>query len=285
MDALWINGIATDIGAPCIQANDRGLSYGDGLFATMRVSYGKILFLGSHLSRLQQSAHRLGFGWQISQQSQSAMLEAAQQYPNSCLKLMVSRGAGGRGYTPPEQPDLNEIISVQSIPTHYRNWQRSGIALATSSIQLGQQPRLAGIKHLNRLEQVLIKRRPLPQWADDSLALDAKGDVIETSMANIFFIDGQSVITPVLSHSGVSGVMRQQIIEALIELGFDIKMTRIDYLGDRENDTESVGLPQFQHAFITNSLLGCVDVTRIDAQYFQAHPVTEILRRKLNIQL
>lgn len=268
---IWVNGVSQASIAPM----DRGLAYGDGLFATMRSSECGILFFEQHQARLTAGAARLGFDWQMSSALAEQLNTLAAQYPHHCIKLMITRGVGGRGYAPPEQVNVTEIVSVHPIPTHYAAWQQLGIRLKTSAVQLGHQPLLAGIKHLNRLEQVLIKSQPLSQGFDDWLVLDCTGQVIESSMANIFFVKGHRVITPSLARCGVAGVMREQVMLALLAQQMNIDC--LPFGAER--------LVEFDSAFITNSILGVVDVLAIDSHSFKPSPLTADLRHTLSLSL
>ncbi|GIU53294.1 aminodeoxychorismate lyase [Shewanella sp. KT0246] len=250
MVSVFVNGQSENT----VQALDRGLAYGDGAFATMRVAQGQILFLNEHLDRLQQACHRLGFNIQDTTSLIHRLSLHAQTLTHGCIKLLLSRGVGGRGYTAPESPEVCEVISLHELPAIYAQWQTNGIALALSPVALAKQPLLAGMKHLNRLEQVLIKQQALPQGVDDWLVLDTDDHVIESSMANVFIVKGNQVITPTMSHSGVSGVMREQIIDALLKNNIEVLAQTVT-LSDLQNA---------DHVFISNSLLGMVNINHIN---------------------
>ncbi|WP_412521882.1 aminodeoxychorismate lyase [Shewanella algae] len=277
MTGVWVQGKEQD--SVCVR--DRGFTYGDGLFATMAVdARGQIAFLTEHLARLTQGALRLGFVWQASDALHLSLKRIAAANPHSCLKLQLTRGEGGRGYTPPAGALVTEVISLAPLPAHYPDWQQKGIALKISAIRLGKQPRLAGIKHLNRLEQVLIKAQPLPEGFDDWLVLDCDDLLLESSMANLFLLlpNEQGKLTaysPAMNYSGVSGVMRQQLIVALLYQGIDVQLCPIN--------TEM--LQRARHLFISNSLLGLVDVIAVDQQSFELWPGSTPLRKALAIQL
>jgi 4-amino-4-deoxychorismate lyase len=273
---LWVNGIRQDT----VSAFDRGLAYGDGLFATMRCNEKGVLFLDGHLARLTQSAQRLGILWQPSEEFKRLLISIAEREykvfaADFCIKILLSRGVGGRGYQPPEQCSTTEIISLHSIPAHYADWQACGVALQTSSMCLASQTRLAGIKHLNRLEQVLIKAQSLDEGFDDWLVLDTQGHIIEASMANLFLIKGKSVVTPSLHLSGVAGVMREQLIYWFIDAGFNVDIRAVAY--DE--------LDRFEHGLLSNSLFGVVGVNRIDQTFFAPTELTQNIIRALSLSL
>ncbi|BAJ02545.1 4-amino-4-deoxychorismate lyase [Shewanella violacea DSS12] len=268
---VWVNGELNRH----IDPLDRGLTYGDGLFATMRIVEGKIAFLSAHFARLTQGSTRLGFPWSPSEALVTQVKHLAKTQVTGCLKLLLTRGTGGRGYGAPQMCEITEVISITPIPTHYASWQRSGISLISSPIKLSQQPRLAGIKHLNRLEQVLIKSETLPTDYQDWLVLDGLNNIAESSMANLFFVEGKQIVTPSISHSGVAGVMREQVIYALLEAGYDVEARPIPYLQ----------LCRYQHVFMTNSLVGILDINNVDDFHFTHANFTHEIRQILQLTL
>nr|WP_258404991.1 aminodeoxychorismate lyase [Shewanella psychrotolerans] len=273
---LWVNGARQET----VSAFDRGLAYGDGLFATMRCTKEGVLFIDTHMARLTQSAKRLGIQWQPSIELKQLIASLVQQEHKSfngdfCLKLLLSRGVGGRGYQPPEKAATTEVISFHPIPSHYRQWQSTGIALQTSNMRLALQTRLAGMKHLNRLEQVLIKAQILGEGFDDWLVLDTQNTIIESSMANLFLIKNSQVVTPSLHLSGVAGVMREQLIYWFIESGFDIDIRPVTYSE----------LGEFEHVLLSNSLFGVVGINRIDQWFFSPSELIQKIIRTLSLSL
>lgn len=272
MAQVWVNGQPDATISPL----DRGLAYGDGLFATMRVNKSEIQFIESHFLRLAQGARRLGFDWQPTSTLRELLLQCAKDNPQSCLKLLLSRGVGGRGYTPPNSSlSINEIVSVHPFPDVYQKWQKVGVSLQSSTVLLARQPRLAGIKHCNRLEQVLVKSVALAAGYDDWLVFDSNKDIIESSMANLFFETDAGIITPKLAYAGVAGMMREQVIYQLLEMKFSVSVTEMNV------DI----LSKVKHIFMTNSLLGVVDVTQVDQQAFNMAPYTSLLRERLDLTL
>ncbi|RLV61119.1 aminodeoxychorismate lyase [Parashewanella curva] len=282
MQKLWINGQRqSDLQGKHCNAFDRGMAYGDGVFATMCIdSHGQIQFLETHIQRLTQAAFRLQIKvddqfWSPSPLLIEHLKKIALQYPSQGLKLLISRGVGGRGYQAPDSSSVTELVSTFSLPELYINWQKQGIKLQSSEIKLAKQPILAGMKHLNRLEQVMIKSQPLNEGFQDWLVMDTDDMVIESSMANIFFHDGDKWSTPCLSQSGVSGVMREQVIQQLLESGEHVEVLSIP--------KEKIKL--MQHAFITNSLMGVVDIVQVDDMTLAKSPITEMLRSQLGVSL
>ena len=275
MTPVWVNHVEN----ATINPFDRGLAYGDGVFATMRTASSDmpagILLLDRHLSRLQQGCERLGIDWQASEPLIQQLNQLAQQYPRHCVKLLLTRGVGGRGYQTHSEVNVTEIVSLHPIPAHYYHWQQTGIALATSPITLGRQPLLAGMKHLNRLEQVLIKSQPLVDEYQDWLVFDTEGYVIESSMANIFIVKADKVSTPALTHAGVSGVMREAVINTLLINDIEVMAVKMRFEDIKAADS----------VFITNSLFGLIDVTAIDHFYFSHWTQTSRFRHVLSVNL
>ncbi|MCL1077350.1 aminodeoxychorismate lyase [Parashewanella spongiae] len=277
MSDTWINGQQGTL----VNSSNRGLTYGDGVFATMRIDDGGcIQFFDAHCSRLEQGSQRLKFFdgedfWKITPSSILLIKQLAKENPNRGIKFLLTRGEGGRGYAPSQNAQYTEIITIFDLPDHYKGWQSQGVSLSISEVKLANQPLLAGIKHLNRLEQVLIKSVLLPDGFDDWLVLDPNNNVAESSMANIFaFIDGVWC-TPVMSNCGVSGVMREQVLMALPEMNHPVSVTEISINS----------LMCAKYVFITNSLFGVVAIKKINQQLFDMWDGVNSLRNSLGVTL
>ncbi|MEE2025698.1 aminodeoxychorismate lyase [Alkalimonas mucilaginosa] len=196
-----------------ITTGDRSFQFGDGIFTTIRVRAGVAEYWPLHLTRLQQGVTRLGFrepDWQqLSNQVQQA-ISAREQV----IKVVISRGHAGRGYSPAAVSGPDIYISTAGLPDYQRQ-QQLGIGLGLARLQLGCQPLLAGIKHNNRLEQVLLKQELAGTCFDDLLVLDQRGFVTEAIAANVFFYRDGRWFTPLLDQAGVAGVMRQVLQQQL----------------------------------------------------------------------
>ncbi len=207
----WINGQQHDALAP----SDRGLQFGDGCFTTARAINGQVELLGWHIERLQQAAERLmlpAIDWAA---LEAEMVHAAQAVPLGVIKAILTRGSGGRGYSPHGCSHPTRIVSRSTYPQHYLQWRERGIHLALSPVALACNPMLAGIKHLNRLEQVLIRTHLDQTDADEALVLDTAGRLVECCAANLFWRKGKNVFTPDLSQAGVAGLMRRRVMSVL----------------------------------------------------------------------
>ncbi|WON78356.1 aminodeoxychorismate lyase [Serratia sp. UGAL515B_01] len=207
----WINGQQHD----ALAVGDRGLQFGDGCFTTARVVEGKIDLLPWHLERLQQAARCLLLPEVDWASVEREMLHAAGSTALGVVKVILTRGSGGRGYSPVGCAAPTRIVSRSTYPIHYQQWREEGIKLALSPIQLARSPLLAGVKHLNRLEQVLIRAHLEQTDADEALVLDTAGMLVECCAANLFWRKGRDVFTPCLNHAGVAGVMRRKVMASL----------------------------------------------------------------------
>ncbi|MFK3864284.1 aminodeoxychorismate lyase [Pseudoalteromonas rhizosphaerae] len=237
-----------------ISSNDRGFNYGDGFFTTAKIVDAEVEHWPLHRARLVECAQRLSFGELDLSALQQAIAEYIKTVSLGVLKIVVTRGEGGRGYGLPEQSNLLIVLSLLPFPSHYAQLAQQGIKLAISPVQLASQPLLAGLKTLNRLEQVMIKRAMQGQDCDDALVCDYHHNVIETSAANIFAIKNGRVFSPSLQNCGIQGVYLQSLCDKLTIEFTDIKLEQ---------------LLQMEAVFSCNSLMGIVPVTAIDGMQFE----------------
>lgn len=146
---------------------------------------------------------------------------------NSVIKIIVTRGESVRGYAVPPLAQPTRIVIRADMPQFPDQYYQDGVSLHLCNIRLARQPRLAGIKHLNRLENVLARM----EWTDhgiaDGLLLDEGGDVIECTSANLFARFGGNLVTPDLSSSGVVGVTRERIMKLAPGLGYNVEVRRL----------------------------------------------------------
>ncbi|WP_414830678.1 aminodeoxychorismate lyase [Alteromonas sp. H39] len=191
------------------------------MFTTMAVKDGKVALYQRHCQRLIRDAERLGLP--LDEQVIARRIgEEARLLGKGVLKLLISAGEGGRGYSRPEQVAPSLHFTHAGMPAHYAVQQQEGITVGCATLKLALQPALAGIKHLNRLEQVLIKSELLQQDVQDMLVLDASGHVAEATSANVFWFCDGKWFTPVLEGCGVHGVMRQFLIDWLTGNGQEV---------------------------------------------------------------
>ncbi|MCH4810270.1 aminodeoxychorismate lyase [Vreelandella neptunia] len=191
--------------------DDRGLAYGDGLFETVLLRDGGPVLWRYHTSRLAKGCRRLN----IPLPSQAALDATWQGDPTAeleVLKLILTRGSGGRGYAQPDQVTPRLVSRRTPFQPSAERWQQ-GVTVRLCDLRLGHQPRLAGIKHLNRLENVLARQ----EWSDATIAegvlADTHGLVVEATSMNVFWQQAGQVLTPLLDQCGVAGTLRAALIE------------------------------------------------------------------------
>ena len=170
-----INGVEQDT----LAANDRAVQFGDGCFTTARIQHGQVALLDAHLQRLQTTCEKLRIPFDDWLTLSDEMQRLARPHAQGVLKVVLTRGVGGRGYSTAGCTSPTRILSVSSLPAHYARWREEGITLTRSPVTLGRNPWLAGLKHLNRLEQVLIRSHLEQTDADEALVLDSDGGLTE----------------------------------------------------------------------------------------------------------
>ena len=189
---------------------DRGLQYGDGLFETMAVQDGRARFLTAHLTRLAKGTRRLALTMPDTDRL-AAQIASAWPDGRGVVKLILTRGSAGRGYRPPRNATPTCILAGFEWPTWPSTAWSEGVRLRYCRTRLGRNPALAGIKHLNRLEQVMARA----EWSDESIAeglmQDDQDQVISGTQTNLFAVIAGRVITPALDECGVAGVMRDAL--------------------------------------------------------------------------
>ena len=213
-----INGYEQDM----LAASDRATQFGDGCFTTACIIDGEIPLFAAHLERLQDACQKLLISFEDWSELQNEMKMLAKGHVRGVLKVIISRGSGGRGYSGKNCHSATRILSVSAWPVHYDRWRQEGITLALSPVRLGRNPLLAGLKHLNRLEQVLIRSHLEQTDADEALVLDSEGWVTECCAANLFWRKGNVVYTPRLDQAGVNGIMRQFCIRLLAQSSYQL---------------------------------------------------------------
>lgn len=230
----------------------------------MQVRDGQIHLWPLHLQRLQLGVQRLGFGvidWQKLEQDAKAAVHSASQV----VKILISRGEGGRGYGC-QGVGLPAIYISSAAMPDYSRAQQQGVHLRPAALQLGIQPLLAGLKHNNRLEQVLLKQELSQYDADDLLVLDQQGFITEAIAANVFFYKSGHWFTPELSRAGVSGVMRQHLMSQLA-------VTEVNW--------PLAALCEVEAMFICNALMGIVPVIQCAEYCFSLHAVQQLQQQVL----
>lgn len=244
--------------------DDRGVTYGDGLFETLRLKQGRIRFLEQHLDRLEAGCAALGLTG-VSRASVRHKLIAfgARHADADWIKLIVTRGAGARGYAPTPHTVPTGILSSGVLADTPERWR-----VVVSDTALPDAGALAGVKHLNRLPQVLASMA-LPRDAHEALMCNAVGDLACGIMSNVFVVVGQQVCTPDLSRAGVAGVMRRFVCDTTPVIAGRVSRG---------------ALQRASEVFVTNALRGVVSLAHADGRALPAStPVADALRDALGM--
>lgn len=264
---VLVNGVAEDR----VSSLDRGLLYGDGLFETLAVINGAPVFWSRHMARLQSGCDRLGMPRVDADRLAEEVRVVLQDTDRCVLKLIVTRGPGGRGYRVPADPRPTRIVQRHPWPDHPADCQERGVRIRLCEQRLAANPRLAGIKHLNRLEQVLARR----EWDDadirEGIMADHHGNLIEGTMSNLFIVQDRQLVTPELGRCGVAGVMRSVVMAQAEELGLSVAVRNLTL----------TALQAANEVFLTNSLIGIWPVIRFDEHAWSRGPVTRELQERL----
>jgi 4-amino-4-deoxychorismate lyase len=243
---------------------DRGLAYGDGLFETARVHDGLVVWWPAHLARLSEGAARLRIpmpdvAWLASQLAGFTARAPAR----AVLKLVLTRGVGGRGYAAPGEVEPTLALSLHAAPAR----ADAPLTLRWCDTHLAIQPALAGLKHLNRLEQVLARA----EWADpeihEGLMLDTEGRLGCATAANVFALRDGRWLTPPVHRRGVAGVARAWVL-AHEPAAAEAELTRAQ--------VESADA-----LFLCNAVRGILPVGRLGDRSWAPHPALAALQRRL----
>ncbi|MEM6638662.1 MAG: aminodeoxychorismate lyase [Pseudomonadota bacterium] len=255
----WVDG---DLAAS-VPVDDRGLLYGDGVFETLLVHHGDIVAWRAHHARLERACCALGIhkpAQSVLARDLDTMRDTMRDAPWSCLRLTVTRGGGERGYAPPSDSSARRIWSWSPMDPDVVGWRAGGIELAWLSTPLQSSSTLGGLKHLNRLEQVMAAQELSGTGADEGLLCAVDGAVIEGVSANVFVRTGNVLRTPCLDVCGVAGVARGRVMDIAATLGLSLEVGRIERRDLLDGD----------EVFLTNSLRGARPVARLEDRTWQS---------------
>lgn len=254
-----------------ISPDDRGLHYGDGLFETMGASNGRVRRFDLHMARLAEGCHRLGLPMPAVDTIAADCEKVLAGLGAAVVKLVVTRGPGPRGYPPPVEPTITRMVQSTAQQVSEAEAMRP-LLVRVCETRLGRNPRLAGIKHLNRLEQVLAGAELREPQADEGLMRSTDDRLVCATAANVFLVRRGRLLTPQISDCGVAGVMREVVLDAARQLALEVEV------GD-------FGLADVERAdelFLTNSVRGIRPVGAVDGiGSFGSAPVTMRLREAL----
>lgn len=247
---MFVNGQPAD----SVSALDRGLAYGDGVFRTLRTQSGRPLWWADHFAKLRADCEALA----LACPEEAALLDDISQVAESgdgIVKIVLTRGAGARGYAFPVAQACTRIVFSAPVPPHAQPDAPVDVHARWCTLRLARQPRLAGIKHLNRLENVLARA----EWNDpavlEGLLCDDSNAVIGGVMSNLFWVKDGELYTPDLSECGVAGVARLRLLRAAESLGIRTHIGRC--LPD--------AILAADEMMICNSIMGVRRVAKLDS--------------------
>lgn len=256
-----------------IPADDRGFAYGDGVFRTLRCVNGEPLHWARQHAKLSHDCGHLGIVCPAESILLAETRKVASEFADAVVKITVTRGSGKRGYAPPETTVPARIVTASNFTPSFAaaGEGADGICARICDLRLAYQPALAGIKHLNRLENVLARS----EWHDpeirEGLLLDCDGNAIGGTMSNLFIVENGKLLTPDLSRCGVAGVTRERVIDAACTLGLTCHVEHFP-LQRVLNATE---------VFFVNSLIGLWPVATLANQHYTAELVSQKIRDAL----
>ncbi|MEO6024512.1 MAG: aminodeoxychorismate lyase, partial [Burkholderiales bacterium] len=264
---ILVNGLLSD----SLPVTDRGLMYGDGVFRTLSVRSGKPQYLRSHLAKLAWDCAAIQLPALDLELLKVEITSACVDQSNCVLKIVITRGSGGRSYRVPDALVSNRIVMTSPFPRYPAHYGSQGVVARWCNTRLAVPSPTPGVKTLNRLENVLARM----EWSDAAIAegllCDADDQVIEGTMSNLFYVQAGKLMTPDLSRCGVAGVQRDRIIALATNLSipFGVK-------SPHKND-----LISSDELFLCNSIIGIWPVTALGEQCWNVGPLTRQFQAEL----
>jgi 4-amino-4-deoxychorismate lyase len=254
-----------------ISPMDRGFAYGDGVFRTLHVRQGVADCWELHYKKLVEDCNVLGIVCPSADLLLTDIERLFMPEQDAVAKIIISRGEGERGYALPVLAQPTRVVIKAPFPHYPETNFNEGVRLHLCNLRLSYQPQFAGIKHLNRLENVMARMEWTDSTISDGLLLDAQDRTIECTMSNIFARFGKNLVTPDLSLCGVAGITRSRILKAAPQLGLGIKVANLP-LGK---------LMRADEIITCNSLYGAWQVIALNRQNWQPQGLAAQLRQIL----
>ncbi len=248
-----------------VPANDRGFAYGDGVFETLAVVGGKPRLWQAHMDRLARGCECLGLPQPPQEVLWREAVTVAAGQSRCVVKLVLTRGSAGRGYAPPESASTLRVVSAHAWPEGIERARELGAHAVTCELRLALQPALRGIKHLNRLEQVLAARELAVHPGKQGILRNTEGYVVGAVDANLFAVTGGQLLTPRLDRCGVHGVLRELLLRD--------HMARCE----RRRMTPAL-LIEADELFLCSAVRGIVPLLSLDDRAWDPGPVTRELQ-------
>jgi 4-amino-4-deoxychorismate lyase len=254
-----------------ISIRNRGLLYGDGVFRTLRASAGQALHWPLHYQKLRHDCTRLGIACPDFALLSAELNDLLELHPDGVVKVIVTRGEGTRGYAPPADAEPTCLWDISLLPDYPADWATTGVKARLCQLRLGLQPRLAGIKHLNRLENVLAAA----EWSDadiaEGLLMDAAGNVIAGTRSNLFVVAQGKLITPELTRCGVAGVQRDRVMAWARQHDMPLQV----------RDVSPDEVLHADELFLVNSIIGLWPLRELEKNRWTVFPIATKIRRSL----
>jgi 4-amino-4-deoxychorismate lyase len=237
-----------------ISIRDRGFLYGDGVFRTFLARHGQARHWHKHYQKIRHDSAVLGIVCPDFELLTAELQDLLDNHPDGVVKLIVTRGKGARGYAPPDNSEGTHVWDITPSPMLPAGRAENGIKLKLCQLLLSQQPRFAGVKHLNRLENVLAAAELIEPDVAEGLMMDANGYVIGGTRSNVFLVSQGDLVTPELSRCGVAGVQRDRVMAWAV--ANDMSLQVRDVTLDEVLNSDEV--------FIVNSLVGLWPVRELE---------------------
>ena len=258
-----INGVAETT----VSIADRGFQYGDGVFSTIPVVRSSPIFPDLHLRRLEHDSGRLGIPYPSKAPWIDEIKQLTQENGDGVIKIMLTRGIGGRGYRYGESCRPTRVVSWHPTPDYAAELLAQGVRVRFCTGRLGINLALAGLKHMNRLEQIVARAEWDDQAIHEGLMLDQEGFVVEGVMSNLFAVKDGRLLTPLLDRCGVAGVMRGRIILLARSAGIPVVECRME----REQVLAADEL------FLSNCIIRLWPIRALEHANFKIGPIARAL--------
>lgn len=263
---MLVNGISQDY----LPLSDRAVQFGDGAFTTFRIKNGTPLFWSLHQQRLREACLRLHIAAPLWDTLYAEVHKLAAEQGEGVGKVILSRGEGGRGYATSHVNGPTRAVAVFPLPERVAQWRQYGIGLHWAQFRLAIQPQLAGIKHLNRLEQIMGRREITEAGWDEAIFCDTQDKIIECNAFNLFWRKQETLFMPQLDNCGVSGVMARVLAEHCALHGHTIKEVAV----------RPAALDDVDEIFISNSVFGAVPVMSLGSRMLPSNFLCRLLQKE-----
>jgi 4-amino-4-deoxychorismate lyase len=266
LEVVLVNGIPDRQVAPL----DRAVHFGDGLFETIACRRGGPRFLSLHLERLELGCARLGIDPGNLDDLRGEVRTLARKVDSAIVKVLVTRGTAlARGYGVTGREKATRITFRYAWPHETPSASQDGVQVRTAAMRLGENPALAGLKHCNRLEQVLARR----EWTDpdilEALLFSSSDRLVSGTMSNVFIVEGSRLRTPRVDLCGVAGVMRHVVLREAANAGIPVE----------EAVLSAEDLLSADELFLTNARIGIWPVRALDGRPISPGPLTRRLQQ------